>query len=174
MDSSISGAGFSDYFGMNDIVTGSGASNFAVNGSLLSGAAGLPIDTLDGSATLTVGSPVLTSGSASVINSLYNVLTGSTSFGSVGGLSATTGSFADYASTIVANVAGKASQASSNYTSKVTAQQSYANSLSSESGVNIDEETARVSALQNKYAAASQLLSTVNAMFSSLLTAMQS
>jgi flagellar hook-associated protein 1 FlgK len=102
------------------------------------------------------------------------VLTGPTSFGSTGGLSATTGSFADYASTIVANVAGKASQASSNYTSKVTAQQSYANSLSSESGVNIDEETARVSALQNKYAAASQLLSTVNAMFSSLLTAMQS
>jgi flagellar hook-associated protein 1 FlgK len=40
--------------------------------------------------------------------------------------------------------------------------------------VNVDEETNRISALQNKYAAASQLLSTINAMFSSLVTAMQS
>ncbi|MDU0961445.1 MAG: flagellar basal body rod C-terminal domain-containing protein, partial [Bradyrhizobium sp.] len=51
---------------------------------------------------------------------------------------------------------------------------SYASSLSSQSGVNIDEETARVSSLQNKYAAASQLISVVNSMFSSLLTAVQS
>ncbi|MGY3451396.1 flagellar hook-associated protein FlgK [Bradyrhizobium sp. USDA 4353] len=174
MTSAIGGSGFSDYFGMNDLVTGTGASNFAVNSSILSGASGLPTGTLDGSATLTTGSQVLTSGSASVINQLYDALTGSTSFASAGGLSATTGSFADYAAAIVANVASKASQASSAYTAKSTAQSSYASSLSSQSGVNIDEETARVSALQNKYAAASQLISVVNSMFSSLLTAVQS
>ncbi|CCD85278.1 putative flagellar hook-associated protein 1 (HAP1, FlgK protein) [Bradyrhizobium sp. ORS 285] len=174
MTSAIGGSGFSDYFGMNDLVTGTGASNFAVNSSILSGAAGLPTGTLDSSATLTTGSQVLTSGSASVINQLYDALTGSTSFASAGGLSATTGSFADYAAAIVANVASKASQASSAYTAKSTAQSSYASSLSSQSGVNIDEETARVSALQNKYAAASQLISVVNSMFSSLLTAVQS
>ncbi|MDU1695634.1 MAG: flagellar basal body rod C-terminal domain-containing protein, partial [Bradyrhizobium sp.] len=115
-----------------------------------------------------------TSGSATIINQLYDKLTGSTSFSSAGGLSATTGSFADYAAAIVANVASKATQASSNYTAKSTAQASYASSLSSQSGVNIDEETARVSSLQNKYAAASQLISVVNSMFSSLLTAVQS
>jgi len=174
MSSSISGVGFSDYFGMNDLVTGTGASNFAVRSNFLSGAEALPTDTLDGSATLTTGNQVLTSGSATIINSLYSVLTGSTNFAAAGGLTATTGSFADYASAIVANVASKASQASSAYTAKSTAQSTYANSLSSESGVNIDEETARISALQNKYAAASQLLSTVNAMFSSLVSAMQS
>jgi flagellar hook-associated protein 1 len=174
MSSSISGVGFSDYFGMNDLVTGTGASNFAVRSSFLTGAEALPTGTLDGSATLTTGSQVLTPGSATIINSLYKVLTGSTNFASAGGLTATTGSFADYASAIVANVASKASQASSAYTAKSTAQSTYANSLSSESGVNIDEETARISALQNKYAAASQLLSTVNAMFSSLVSAMQS
>lgn len=174
MDSSISGAGFSDYFGMNDLVTGTGASNFAVRSNFLSGTEALPTDTLDGSATPATGSQVLTPGSATIINSFYKVLTGSTSFASAGGLTATTGSFADYASAIVANVASKASQASSAYTAKSTAQSTYANSLSSEAGVNIDEETARISALQNKYAAASQLLSTVNAMFSSLVSAMQS
>ncbi len=173
MDSSISGAGFSSYFGMNDLVTGTGASNFAVRSGFLDGTEALPTDTLDDSTTLTAGSQVLSSGSATVINSLYNVLTGSTSFSSAGGLTATTGSFADYASAIVANVASKASQASSAYTAKSTAQSTYANAMSSESGVNIDEESAKISALQNKYAAASQLLSTVNSMFSSLITAMQ-
>ncbi|CCE05270.1 putative flagellar hook-associated protein 1 (HAP1, FlgK protein) [Bradyrhizobium sp. STM 3843] len=174
MTSSVSGAGFSDYFGMNDLVTGTGASDFAVRSDILSGASGLPTDTIDSSATLTTGSQVLTSGSATVINSLYSALTGSRSFSAAGGLSATSGSFANYAAAIVANVASKASEASSTYTAKETAQSTYASSLSSETGVNIDEETARVSSLQNKYAAASQLLSAVNTMFSSLITAMQS
>ncbi|MGY4309710.1 flagellar hook-associated protein 1 FlgK [Bradyrhizobium sp. USDA 4369] len=174
MTSSVGGGSFSEYFGINDLVTGTGAANFAVSSSILSGTAGLPTGTLDNSATLTAGSQVLTSGSATIINELYDKLTGSTSFSSAGGLSATTGSFADYAAAIVANVASKATQASSNYTAKSTAQASYASSLSSQSGVNIDEETARVSSLQNKYAAASQLISVVNSMFSSLLTAVQS
>jgi flagellar hook-associated protein 1 FlgK len=174
MTSAVGGAGFSDHFGMNDLVTGTDASDFAVNSRILSGAVGLPTGTLDGSATLTAGSKVLTAGSATVINQLYNKLTGSTSFSSAGGLSATTGSFADYAAAIVANVASKASQAATAYTAKSTAQSTYASSLASQSGVNIDEETARLSALQNKYAAASQLISVVNSMFSSLLGAVQS
>ncbi|MFN5412137.1 flagellar hook-associated protein FlgK, partial [Bradyrhizobium sp.] len=68
MTSSVGGGGFSEYFGMNDLVTGTGAANFAVNSSILSGAAGLPTGTLDNSATLTTGSQVLTSGSATIIN----------------------------------------------------------------------------------------------------------
>ncbi|WP_315813736.1 MULTISPECIES: flagellar hook-associated protein FlgK [unclassified Bradyrhizobium] len=174
MTSAVGGSGFSNYFGMNDLVTGTSAANFAVNSSILSGASGLPTGTLDGSATLTTGSQVLTAGSATVINALIDKFTGSTSFASAGGLSATTGSFADYAAAIVANVASKASQASTAYTAKSTAQSSYASSLSSQSGVNLDEETARLSSLQNKYAAASQLISVINSMFSSLLTAVQS
>ena len=46
--------------------------------------------------------------------------------------------------------------------------------LSSQSGVNLDEETARVSTLQNQYTAASELIKVINDMFSSLMTAVQS
>lgn len=91
-----------------------------------------------------------------------------------GGLGATAGSFTDYAASIVANIASKATQASSTYTAKQTAQSTYANSLSSQSGVNIDEETANLSTLQNKYSAASELIQAINSMFSSLITALQS
>ena len=168
-----SNQGFSDYFGLNDLVTGTSASDIAVRSDLLDGTAALPTATLDSSATPTIGSSVLSSGSATVVNALSSALTGSTSFAAAGGLAATTGSFADYAAAIVANVASNASQASATFTAKQTAQSTYANSLSSESGVNLDEETARLSSLQNEYSAASELIQVVDTMFNSLITAMQ-
>ncbi|WFU83167.1 flagellar hook-associated protein FlgK [Bradyrhizobium sp. CIAT3101] len=176
MTSSVgsSSEGFSDYFGLNDLVTGTSASDIAVNSSILSGTNELQLATLDSSSTLTVGSSVLTSGSATVVNAFYSALTASRTFSSTGGLAATTGSFADYASTIVADVASKASQASTNYTAKETAQSTYASSLSSQSGVNLDEESANLSTLQNQYTAASALISAINSMYSALITAVQS
>jgi len=172
MTSSVGGEGFSQYFGLNDLITGTSASNIAVRNDILSGTAALPTATLDASSTLTVGNSVLSSGSAKVVNALSSALTGSTNFAMAGGLGATTGSFTDYAAAIVANVAGKATQASATYTSKQTAQSTYASSLSSQSGVNIDQESANLSALQNKYAAASQIITAINSMFSALMTAM--
>ena len=172
MTSSVGGEGFSQYFGLNDLITGTSASNIAVRADIPSGTATLPTATLDASSTLTVGNSVLSSGSATVVNALSSALTGSTNFAMAGGLGATTGSFTDYAAAIVASVAGKASQASATYTSKQTAQSTYASSLSSQSGVNIDQESANLSALQNKYAAASQIITTINSMFSALMTAM--
>ena len=174
MTSSVgsSAEGFSDYFGLNDLITGTSASNIAVRSDILNGTAALPTSTLDASSTLAVGSSVLSAGSATVVNALSSALTGSTNFAMAGGLGATTGSFTDYAAAIVANVAGKAAQASSTYTAKQTAQSTYASSMSSQSGVNIDQESANLSALQNKYAAASQIITSINAMFSALMTAM--
>ena len=110
---------------------------------------------------------------ATVVNALSNALTGPTNFAAAGGLNATTGSFANYAAAIVSSVASKASQASAAFAAKSTAQSTYANSLSAESGVNLDEESARISALQNKYSAASELIQVVNTMFTSLINAIQ-
>ncbi|WP_431204872.1 flagellar hook-associated protein FlgK [Bradyrhizobium betae] len=169
-----SGDGFSDYFGLNDLVTGTGASDIAVNSKILTGTSELQLATLDSSSSLTVGSTVLSSGSATVVNAFYDALTESRTFSSTGGLSATTGSLADYASTIVSDVASKSSQASTNYTAKETAQSTYADSLSSQSGVNLDEESAKLSTLQNKYSAASALIQAINSMYSALLSAVQS
>jgi flagellar hook-associated protein 1 len=169
-----SGEGFSDYFGLNDLVTGTSASDIAVNGSILSGSSELQLATLDSSSSLSIGSNVLSSGSATTVNAFYDALTNSRTFASTGGLAATTGSFADYAATIVSDVASKSSQASANYTTKQTAQSTYANSLSSQSGVNLDEESAKLSTLQNKYTAASALIQAINTMYAALITAVQS
>ncbi|HEY8337911.1 MAG TPA: flagellar hook-associated protein FlgK [Tardiphaga sp.] len=166
--------GLSDYLGLNDLVTGTGASNIAVRSDILKNSGLLQVATLDSSATLTTGKQVLSSGSTTVTDALYDTLTGSTSFSAVGGLGASTGSFADYAANIVSNVASKAATAATNYTAKETTLSTYSSAMSSQSGVNLDEETAKISTLQNQYTAASQLIQSINAMFSALMTAVQS
>jgi flagellar hook-associated protein 1 len=176
MTSSVgsSGQGFSDYFGLNDLVTGTGAANFSVRGDILSNPGLLATSTLDSSATLTTGNSVLPPDSATVANSLDGVLTGSTKFGAVAGLGATTTSFASYAADIVASVASQASQASTKATDQQSAQSAFSATMSSESGVNLDQETAQLSSLQNEYSAASELLQVINQMFASLLSSVQS
>src|SRR5450756_245237 len=169
-----SGVGLSDALGLNDLVTGTGASDFAVRSDILSNSGLLAVSTLDSSSSLTTGSQVLSSGSTTVADGLYSALTASNSYGAAGGLGSTSGSFSDYAAAIVSNVASKASEAKTTYTSKETTQSTFSSAMSSQSGVNLDEETARLSTLQNQYSAVSELIKTIDAMFSSLLTAVQS
>jgi flagellar hook-associated protein 1 FlgK len=169
-----SNLGLSDYFGLNDLVTGSGASNFAVRSDILANSGLFPVATLDSSASPATGSKVLSSGGTTVVNALYAALTESRTFSATGGLGSSTGSFADYAADIIGNVASKATLAASAYTSKSTAHASYVSAMASQSGVNLDEETAKISSLQNQYTAASQLIQAINEMFSSLISAVQS
>jgi flagellar hook-associated protein 1 FlgK len=176
MTSSVgaNGTGLSDYLGLNDLLTGTGASNFAVRSDILANSGLLPVATLDSSATLTTGGKVLTAGSTNVVDAVYATLTDSRSFSASGGLGSSTGSFADYAAEIISNVAAKATSAAATYTSKTTIQSTFASAMSSQSGVNLDEETAKISTLQNQYSAASQLIQAINEMFASLLSAVQS
>jgi flagellar hook-associated protein 1 FlgK len=176
MTSSVgsSGQGLSDWLGLNDLVTATGASDFAVRSDILSNSGLLAVATLDSSSALATGSQVLSAGSTTVVHNLDAALTGSTSFSAVGGLGSSTGSFADYAASIISNVASKAAAASSDYTAKETTQSTFASAMSSQSGVNLDEETARISTLQAQYSAASQLIQAINQMFTSLMAAVQS
>jgi flagellar hook-associated protein 1 len=169
-----SGVGLSDALGLNDLVTGTGASDFAVRSDILANSGLLAVSTLDSSSSLTTGSQVLSSGSTTVVDNIYSALTASNGYSAAGGLGSTSGSFSDYAAAIVSNVASKASEAKTTYTSKETTQSTFSSAMSSQSGVNLDEETARLSTLQNQYSAVSELIKTINAMFSSLLTAVQS
>nr|WP_283808783.1 flagellar hook-associated protein FlgK [Rhodopseudomonas sp. BR0M22] len=168
------GAGLSDFLGLNDIVTATGASDFKVAAGLLADSSKLPTSSLSSSASLTIGDTVLSAGSSTVTDALYSALTGSTSFAAVGGLGASDSSFADYAAEIIAHVATIASSAEDAYTAKQTTQSTLSSALSSQSGVNVDEETAKLSNLQNQYAAAAQLIQAINEMFEALLSAVQS
>ena len=168
------GRGFSATFGMNDLLTGTGASDVAVRSDILAQPGTLATGGLSTAATLSAGDTVISSGASAVAQALSEALTGETSFAAAGRLAAGSQTFADYASAVVADAASLATSASSDLTNKETVQQTLSDLFASQTGVNLDEETARLSELEQQYSTAAQLLQVLNAMFDALLEAAQS
>jgi flagellar hook-associated protein 1 FlgK len=88
-----------------------------------------------------------------------------------GNLGAATTTFGGYATDLITDVASRASSAKDDSTSKTTTLSALQTTFSSESGVNIDQQTAQLSTLQNLYAASARVITTVNSMFTSLISA---
>jgi flagellar hook-associated protein 1 FlgK len=171
MDSSVGsdGQGLSDWMGLNDLVTGTGASDFRVRADILSDKSLLATATLDASTGLTTGDTVLAIGSSTIADGLYAALTGSNTFDAAGRMSATTSSFSSYAADIVSANASTASRAETALAGKQTTYASLSETMSSQSGVNLEEETAYVSELQTLYEATATLMQIVNEMFNTLI-----
>jgi flagellar hook-associated protein 1 FlgK len=163
------GESFSAWFGLNAVLTGTGAADIRVSGDLLADSSLLPVGTLADDATLAVGDTVLSAGSSTVASALFDAMTGTTAWSASGGLGAQTGNFADYAASIVADLADLASDAESDLATTTAVQSALADSLSSQTGVNLDEETARLSDYQTLYSAAAQVMQVVEEMYATLL-----
>ena len=168
------GEGFSATFGLNDLLTGTGAADIAVRSDILAAPGTLATGGLSTDATLTTGATVVSSGASAVAQALSEALTGETAFDAAGRLAGGGKTFADYAAAVVADAASLATSATSELTSKETVQQTLTDLFASQTGVNLDEETARLSELEQQYSTAAQLLQVLNAMFDALLEAAQS
>lgn len=171
IDSAVGDAdqGLSDYLGLNDLLSGADASTIAVRSDLVATPGLLATSTLSVDASPAVGDVVVSIGESSIAQALDEALTTKQSFAAAGTLKASSTSFADYAAKIVSGIAATAESSATKLETSQSAQQSLADSLSSQSGVNLDEETAKLSELEQQYAMAAQLLETLNSMFDTLL-----
>lgn len=116
----------------------------------------------------------ITTGGSSVTfsNATGNVLsTLGLSSSPVGHLGAATTTFGGFASNLIADIAGRAASAQSEETSKATSLSALQTTFSNQSGVNVDQQTAQLTQLQNLYAASARIITTSNAMFNSLIQA---
>lgn len=173
IDSSVDGAGFSEYFGLNDALVGTGAASIAVRSDILAGTVALATATLDTSESLATGDTALAI-SSSLVLALQDALAADQSFAAAGGLVATSTDLASYAAMIVSEAATDASSAETKLETAQNGFDSADSALSSLTGVNVDEETAALSALEQYYATAAQILEVLNAMFDALLSAAKS
>jgi len=165
--------GFSDYFGLNDLLAGSSAATIRVRSDLLTGAAAFATATLTTDADPAIGARVV-SASSSFVQSLETALSADHAFEAAGGIPGTSASFASYAGSVVAKVATTASQATSQLETRQSNYDTASDALTSLTGVNVDEETARLSELEQQYSTAAHLLEVLNAMFDALLAAVRS
>jgi flagellar hook-associated protein 1 FlgK len=127
-----------------------------------------------GIATTAPGSSDPSTLSPADATALAAAITGTWSFARSGSVAAGSRSFADYATAIVGNAASAATAASARAELSQVNLDSVTAALSSQTGVNLDEETARLSELEQYYAAAAQILTVLNAMFDSLMQAASS
>lgn len=171
MDSSIGTDDFSSYFGINSLFSGDSASNIHVSDALLSDYTALATGTLSSSATLAVGDKGLTSGNVDAINSLVTALSTKQSFSSAGMMGAQTSSIGNYISNLLSAVATQASSAADKADLAQSTYDTTKSTLTNATGVNVDEETIKITLYQNQYEAAATLVSTLRDMFSTLLQA---
>jgi flagellar hook-associated protein 1 FlgK len=171
IDSAVGDAdqGLSDYLGLNDLLGGSDASTIAVRKDLLATPGLLATSQLSAEVSPSVGDSVVSIGESGIAQALDAALSAPQSFAAAGTLKASSTSFADYAAKIVSGIAATATNSASASETSQSAQQSLADSLASQSGVNLDEETAKLSELEQQYSMAAQLLETLNSMFDTLL-----
>ncbi|MGD9536938.1 MAG: flagellar hook-associated protein FlgK [Alphaproteobacteria bacterium] len=158
---SNTGRGFSHYFGLNDLFVGSSAEAMAVNPVIKSSPARVATGILS---TTAAGETAITIGDNRTAQALAKVGTTSFDFSAVGGLGAQRSTLGDYAATIIALNAARADAASSNAEQRALVLENIQYRLTSQTGVNVDEELANMVLFQNAYVMAARVLKAASEM----------
>jgi len=163
------GAAISARFGLNDLFTGSTASDIGVSTRLAGDASGLPTAALSTTATLATGDLALASGDSTVADALSSLLTTAVSFAATGSQGAKTVSLASYASGFVSQAAALISTASTTSAASTAANDAAISRLQNLTAVNVDEELANITQYQTQYEANAQLISIAKELFETLV-----
>lgn len=158
---------------MNDMFVGTNAENMDISAYLKNNPEFLSIAVLDPAAGLAIGDRGVARGDGSVADAISNILNTNVNFNAAGNFASQVNTISRYAQAFMSNVASQASitQAETN-----TAYSTFKTSmelLTSKTGVNVDEETAKMLVYQNQYEAAAQVVSTIQQMLDALIAAMR-
>ena len=163
------GMSFSQIFGLGDNGQELQAAGFGLTSAVSANPARIGFASPAITSASVAGDTIVSAGDNAGAIALQNVITKSQSFHAAGGIAAQTASLSDYAASFYQNL--------STQSNAITAGQktnddrlSEANSrVSSNSGVNLDEELVSLSSYQKAYAAGARLLTVVDQLYQSLL-----
>lgn len=170
---SSTGESFSQYFGLNDLFTGTTAENISVSDDLLLNPEYLSISVLSSSATLAIGDRGVARGDGSVADQISNMLNSNVSFNAAGDFTAQSNTLLRYAQAFMSSAANQADLAQKEADTTYLTFKASSDLMSSTSGVNIDEETAKLLIYQNQYQAGAQVVSTIQEMLQTLIDAIR-
>lgn len=164
---------FSHYFGMNDLFVGQNASTIDVADYLQQNNDYLAAGAFSSSATLAVGDRGVARGDGSIADALADKMSSNVSFGAAGNFSAQSNTLTRYMESIISNASSRAALAQSEAETANTIYSQTKNYLLNKTGVNIDEETAKMVELQTKYQASASVIATIKTCFDALLAAIR-
>ena len=159
--------GFSHYFGLNDLFTGTNASTLAVRADIVSDPARVSSAIL--SKTATVGQVALTVGDNRAAQDLAKIGSSLFAFAAVGGLPAMTITLNDYAGSMIGLSATRAAASENNFKHRELVLENVTARHLSETGVNIDEELASLVLYQNAFNMSARIIQIASEMLETLV-----
>jgi flagellar hook-associated protein 1 FlgK len=166
------GVGVSDYFGLNDLFTGSGATDIAVNAAIAAAPDRLPTGALSAASALAAGDIAVASGDTTASDALGAAFDASRSFAAAGGLPTQSTSLQGYATAFVSSAANLVSSAADTASASEAVFSTAQSRMQNLTNVNTDEELAQLTSLEQQYQANAQMITTVRALFSALMQMM--
>ncbi|HWA68623.1 MAG TPA: flagellar hook-associated protein FlgK [Rhizomicrobium sp.] len=160
---------FSQIFGLGANAVVGQASAFGLTSTVTNNPARIGFATPGITSTSTAGDTIVSAGDNAGAIALQNVITQSRSFAGVGGIAAQTASLSDYAATFYQNLSTQSNMVTANQTTQDDRLSQAQSRLSSNSGVNLDEELTNLSSYQQAYAAGARILSVVDTLYKTLL-----
>lgn len=167
------GVGFSSFFGLNNLFTGTNAENIQVSEYLRDGNGEyLATGTLE-SGALAVGDTGIFAGEGSLSKSMSSGFTTLTAFGAAGNFAGQNETLDVYADKIMSSIANRANNKTEEAESVTFLLDQTKSTLQNLTGVNIDEEMTKIVDLEAQYQAAATVISTISQLFDELIAAVR-
>ena len=163
------GMSFSQIFGLGDNAQRLQATGFAVTQAVATNPARLGFATASLTPASVAGDNILSAGDNSGAIALQNVITSSQSFHAAGGIAAQMTSLSDYAATFYQNLSTQSNTITTNQTTQDDRLAEANSRVSSNSGVNLDEELMSLSSYQQAYSAGARMLTVLDQLYQTLL-----
>ncbi|HVW74013.1 MAG TPA: flagellar hook-associated protein FlgK [Rhizomicrobium sp.] len=163
------GISFSQLFGLGANALAQQAQGFSVTAADANNPALVGAGTPQITASTVAGGTVVSAGDNSGAIALENIINKSESFQAAGGISAQTASLSDYAASFYQNLSTQSNAVTTNQTTQDDRLTEANSRVSSNSGVNLDEELTSLTSYQQAYAAGARILTTVDQLYQTLL-----
>ena len=163
------GVSFSQLFGLGTNALAQQAQGFSVKSAIANNPALVGLGTPQITATTFAGNTVVSAGDNSGAIALQNVITKSESFKAAGGIAAQTASLSDYAAGFYQNLSTQSNAVTTSQTTQDDRLTEANSRISSNSGVNLDEELTSLTSYQQAYAAGARMLTAVDQLYQTLL-----
>jgi flagellar hook-associated protein 1 FlgK len=163
------GVSFSELFGLGANAQAQQAAGFDLTTAVENNPALVGAGTPQITSTTVAGDTVVSAGDNSGAIALQNVINKSESFQAAGGIAAQTATLSDYAATFYQNLSTQSNAVTTNQTTQDDRLTEANSRVSSNSGVNLDEELTNLTSYQQAYAAGARILTTVDQLYQTLL-----
>ncbi len=163
------GMSFTQLFGIGGNNLANQAAGFSVSSAIANAPNQIGFATPAITSSSVAGDTIVSGGDNSGAIALQNVITNTQKFNAAGGISAQTASLSDYAAAFYQNVSTQSNTVTTNQTTQDDRLQEAQQRMSSNSGVNLDEELTNLTTYQQAYSAGARLLTVVDQLYTTLL-----